>query len=232
MRRTHYFILLWFLPVFCWAQPACTDKPSTHGMLLFGTEKIYASHLPVFHPPHNYQVFLKLAFSDKEKKVLVADKQKHPECATYTIEPERFVLPQMLDHPRPFKAVLYRGHFERGGTKISDTITVSIAQIIYRQTLSGENRKDAYQLIVFGNGKEQFAVHQIGNKPDFDQVMQVRYKDAEALTKNPFLLIKAGNEDNRFPLGVSGNDVQATEQNEKETLTPMKQLCLEFADLQ
>lgn len=33
-----------------------TDKPSVHGMTLMGTELIYASHLPMFHTPHDYQI--------------------------------------------------------------------------------------------------------------------------------------------------------------------------------
>lgn len=35
---------------------SATYKTSVHGMLIFGKEKIYASHLPMFHPPHDYQV--------------------------------------------------------------------------------------------------------------------------------------------------------------------------------
>ena len=39
---------------------SATDKTSVHGMLIFGKEKIYASHLPLFHPPHDYQIILEL----------------------------------------------------------------------------------------------------------------------------------------------------------------------------
>jgi hypothetical protein len=30
----------------------------THGMLLFGEETLYLSHLPMFMSPHNFQVIL------------------------------------------------------------------------------------------------------------------------------------------------------------------------------
>jgi hypothetical protein len=102
------------------------DKPSTHGMLLVGSEKIYASHLPMFHSPHNYQIILELELSKMDKQKYVIDKNKNLNYTTYTIEPETFVLPDMVNLPRPFKVNLYRGHFERGGIQILKNVTVKI----------------------------------------------------------------------------------------------------------
>ena len=58
-----FAIAFFFISYAAWGQhsiPASEDKPATHGMLIFGTNKIYASHLPMFHSPHNYQVILEL----------------------------------------------------------------------------------------------------------------------------------------------------------------------------
>ncbi|MCT8988416.1 hypothetical protein [Shewanella phaeophyticola] len=40
-------------------------KMGLHGMLLFGSQYgLFASHLPMFHQPHNAQVVFKLSFAD------------------------------------------------------------------------------------------------------------------------------------------------------------------------
>ncbi|MEO5592410.1 MAG: hypothetical protein ABIR15_02620 [Chitinophagaceae bacterium] len=47
-----------------------------------------------------------------------------------TIEPEKFILCDMIARPRTLKASLYRVHFERGGVKIAENIEVQIKQVI------------------------------------------------------------------------------------------------------
>mgnify|MGYP003693773227 CR=1 FL=1 len=37
----------------------------THGMLLFGDETLYLSHLPMFMSPHNFQVILAVTLNDE-----------------------------------------------------------------------------------------------------------------------------------------------------------------------
>src|SRR5258706_108638 len=34
------------------------DAPSVHGMLIVGESTVFLSHLPMFHPPHDYQLIL------------------------------------------------------------------------------------------------------------------------------------------------------------------------------
>ncbi|MGE3974950.1 MAG: hypothetical protein AB7F59_10530 [Bdellovibrionales bacterium] len=42
---------------------AQADPPSTHGMVVFGKNATYVSHLPMFHAPHDYQLVMKVSFS-------------------------------------------------------------------------------------------------------------------------------------------------------------------------
>src|SRR4030095_17245252 len=94
LKKKNWSILL---AIFCFASNvnaqhghsgASTDRPSVHGMLIFGTEKIYASHLPLFHAPHNYQIILELELDSSSKHKFIEDQRAHPEQATYSIEPE------------------------------------------------------------------------------------------------------------------------------------------------
>jgi len=232
MKKKNWFVVL---AIFCFASGATAqhghsdmsaDKPSVHGMLIFGTDKIYASHLPLFHAPHNYQIILELELDKTAKEKFITDQLQHPEFTTYTIEPELFILPDKIKGKGSFKANLYRGHFERGGTKIADSIEINITTVIYFKKFNEtEARLTNSAYLLFGNSKEQFAVHQISNKPDFEQIIQVKTE----LGKNncDTVIISASND----PVGISGNMVSIKTNSREGKLILQKQLYLEFDDL-
>jgi hypothetical protein len=202
------------------------DKPSVHGMLIFGKEKIYASHLPLFHSPHNYQIILELTLDKVAQKLFVKDQQQHPEFATYTIEPERFILPNKISSKGSFKANLYRGHFERGGIKIADSINLTIAAVLYYKKLdTAEEKFKEANYLLFGNSKEQFAIHQISNMPDFEQIIQVK----AVLANSELNTVVLANEN--IPIGVSSNTLSSLIKSKEINIVLLKQLYLEFEDL-
>ncbi len=204
-----------------------SDKPSTHGMLLFGSEKIYVSHLPMFHTPHDYQIILELELSKSDKQKYVADKNKNPSYTTYTIEPEKFVLPDMINNPKAFKINLYRGHFERGGVEILKNITVKIVNVVYFKKFNPDEMKaKTSNFILFGNEKEQFLAHEITNKPDFEQIIEVKTNLKSFLNTEKSKIITLNSVENN-PIGISSNEVLI---NEKPIFL-LKQLYLEFDDL-
>lgn len=208
-----------------------TDKPSTHGMLIFGKEKIYASHLPMFRSPHNYQIILELELDSKTKQLFVADQEKNPDYNTYMIEPEKFVLPDMINNPKSFKVNLYRGHFERGGKKIASDVVITIKQVIFYKKFNPDEVKSATtNFIIFGNAKEQFMVHELTNKPDFEQILEVK-TDLTTLIKNEKYSLINVNKSENSPIGVAGNDIQVNVNGTNYSITLLKQLYLEFDDL-
>jgi hypothetical protein len=211
--------------------PANEDRPATHGMLIFGTNKIYASHLPMFHSPHNYQVILELDLDGIAKQKFVTDQNSHPQFTAYTIEPEKFILPEMIANPKPFTANIYRGHFERGGMMIAENISVKIKQVIYFEKFDrGESKSPDADFILFGNIKEQFAAHHITNKPDFDQIIQVQTDTALINEHAAFKTVTFKSADNT-PAGISGNAIEIADGEKKISIILLKQLYLEFDDL-
>src|SRR3954467_9380388 len=122
-------LALAFLAVASGAQ--AHEMPATHGMLVFGQKQVYLSHLPMFHSPHDYQVIVAAEISPAAKAAYLDDQSLHPEVTVYTLVPEDFLLPEMIRHPKPFHADLYRGHFERGGTVIARQIEVRITQVVH-----------------------------------------------------------------------------------------------------
>ncbi|WP_316839453.1 hypothetical protein [Pedobacter gandavensis] len=208
------------------------DKPNTHGMLLMGTETIYAEHLPMFRTPHDYQVILELEFSKEAVKKYRKDRAAYPAELVYTIEPETFVLPEMVNHTKVFKANVYRGHFERGGTKFIDTVTFKIKKVIYyKQFDKNQQRPENLQYILFGNKKEQFLSHLISKKPDFNEVLAVQL-DGKAIPQNePYQLIVMEEKENRKPFSWMKSDARILATDQPLFFRKYKQLYLEFGDL-
>lgn len=232
-----YPILLLFaiIPIFTIAQDkhtaSTTDNASTHGMLIFGKNKIYAYHLPMFHTPHDYQIILELELADAVKNLFVNDQQKNTEYATYTIEPETFVLTEMIAPGKSFMVDLYRGHFERGGKNIASKVKVVIKKVLFFKKFQSDSKRSAIgSFILFGNDKEQFMAHLLTNKPDFDQLVQVKASIGTLLKEESSKVVDADLTENT-PLGVSGNEVLVRSNSLQYPVVLTRQLYLEFEDL-
>ncbi|MCU0438106.1 MAG: hypothetical protein MUC49_09315 [Raineya sp.] len=215
-----------------------TDKPSVHGMTLMGTETIYASHLPMFHSPHDYQIILELQFSKETQAKYLTEKKNNPQEVLYTLEPEVFVLPTMVHKTKKFKANLYRGHFERGGVKFLENVEVMISKVIYFQKFNiNAPKPNILMYILFGNEKEQFMAHQIVSKPDFDENLVVQIKDEQwikQLKKEKFLLVRFVEKNERKPFSWASAEGKIAVQNYLKTIQFLSHqtLYLEFGDLE
>src|SRR4051812_34539811 len=59
------FLMSLFVSLLLAQNPARADAPAVHGMLVFGGQAgTYASHLPMFHPPHDRQLVLKISLEE------------------------------------------------------------------------------------------------------------------------------------------------------------------------
>ncbi len=201
-----------------------SDPVATHGMLIFGQDIFYASHLPMFNSPHDYQGLFRLKLDEKSAQLFKKDQQNHPEYTTYTIRPEKFVLPDMVKTPRLFKADLFRGHFERGGTLIASVQILIEKVVLFKKFDPIAPREKALKYLIVGSGKERFAVHTISNKPDFDHIVQVK---CDMLEGTEIVFPDCANE---MP-GVNGNAEQVIANKKKAEVTLLKQIYLEFGDL-
>jgi hypothetical protein len=131
MKNTVLILLLNLLSAL--TTSAYSDVPSTHGMILFGKKLHYASHLPMFHYPHNYQLIMKLALNDLQTSPTgtLYQQAKDEGKTLFTLVPERMDLNLIIrGEKKAFKAYLYDGPFERGGKELGP-INVQIEKIIY-----------------------------------------------------------------------------------------------------
>jgi hypothetical protein len=167
----------------------------THGMALFGgKDALYASHLPMFHAPHDYQVVLQVRVKDPALDAALRQRL-HGKTALWTIDPEKFELDRLAPGAaapvREFKADLVDGHFERGGKTQYKGATVVVDKVlIYRQLSAGAARRDSARYIQLGSGKQRYLVKEIDSRPDFDHIVAI---DAPAgASSAPLMLAKQG----------------------------------------
>ncbi len=146
-------------------------RMGVHGMVLFGAgSRLYASHIPMFQRPHDRQLVIAVSLS-------------HPELAagrdfsdgTYTLSPERFDLDALTEgRLKQFKATLYQGNFEGGGTVLHKDVNVrveAVEQVRPLDATAAEPAEVSYWLV--GEGKEVYLVHTISRAPDFDHIVKV-----------------------------------------------------------
>ena len=147
-----------------------SSMSATHGMVVFGDKTIYASHMPMFQEPHNFQVVFEIQLDEAAVKIY-NDAEKTALNGLITILPEPFVLEEMIANPTAFKATLYSGHFERGGQALA-TIDVSIVKVAYSRKLEAPVVGQA-NAITFGHKGDWYRLHVINQAPDYDQIDKI-----------------------------------------------------------
>lgn len=179
------------------AKPAA-QRGSTfgeHGMALFGGQDgLYASHLPMFHAPHNYQVVLKVHLADAALDAALR-RRLDGKPALWTVAPEKFELDRLAPGaPSPltqFRADLVLGHFEQGGKVQHRGAAVVVDKVlVYRQLVSEMKASAVARYVQVGNGQQRFLIKEIDSRPDFDHI--VSYTAAARATTLPVTIARQG----------------------------------------
>jgi hypothetical protein len=158
---------------------AANPSMGSHGMLLFGgPDALYASHLPMFHAPHDYQVVLQVRLADKAQDAALRARLNGG-TELWTLDPEKFELDRFAPGAATpidrFKADLVLGHFEQGGKTQYAGAGIIVEKVLYFRQLSASPVKSAAaRYLQLGTGKQRFLVKQIDSRPDFDHVVAVR----------------------------------------------------------
>ena len=165
--------------------PAQAPAPAAyglHGMLLFGgREGLFASHLPMFHAPHDRQVVLRIRLEDAALQRRLGERLAR-EPGLWTLVPERFDLHRLApgaDAPlRGFRADIVEGHFERGGRTVHRDVAVRVVAVpVYRALDPAARRAPTLAYLRIGAGpraREQFLVLRIDARPGADHVLALR----------------------------------------------------------
>ncbi len=163
---------------------AHAQSAAVHGMVLFGSDQLYVSHIPMYMTPHDHQALIKVKISSTGlaayAKYNTAAGQQY-----FTLAPKPFVLPTLLNGTlTSFKADLYRGSFEQGGQVIASNITVQVEKIEYQARLS-KATKPATSLtyMTLNDGENSFLAHKLTAPNNFDHIVQIKWLNEKAATE-------------------------------------------------
>jgi len=172
MKKFMYLLIsMFFVSAYSYA-----DQPTTHGMLIFGDQVTYASHLPMFHAPHDYQLIMKLSMVSASRADTIGYYQqaKQDGLTLFTLLPEVLDLNELIDGSKTsFNAHLFSGHFERNGENLG-LVKVTVEKIVYSNKLEPIQELNPYhKYLMFGENGEYFAAHVIEEKPSFDAILKI-----------------------------------------------------------
>jgi hypothetical protein len=162
--------------------PGGCDAMGRHGMLLFGEDPLYLSHLMMYACPHNFQVLLEVGLDSQALDALRADRARHGD-GMYTVDPAPFPIADLEPHDSgvpvrtSLEGTLVRGHFERGGNPIATGVRMDIRNVVWLQQLDVDATPEpgqALEYLYFGRGDQMYLVHEVRARPSFDQVLTVR----------------------------------------------------------
>jgi hypothetical protein len=156
-------------------------------MALFGgKDGLYASHLPMFHAPHDAQVLLRVHFVDPALDRAMRARLDG-RTALWTLEPERFALPRLAPGAAQplasFAADVVEGHFEQGGIARHRQARLAVEQVILYRPLDPAPAP-AVRSVSRYVPVERFMVKLIDSRPDFDHIVLLK-RPARAAVEIP-----------------------------------------------
>jgi hypothetical protein len=143
---------------------------ATHGMVLFGKEKLMAYHLPMFHNIHAYQVIFEYEVpADIKEKIIAASEDNY-----LTFVPAPFGLEDFMANPHEIKGDVYSGHFEKDGVLFLSNVTLMAPKMIYnagiKKPMPRGNNFNTYKLV--GTPTDLYFIHLLEGGDPVDQIFK------------------------------------------------------------
>lgn len=142
---------------------------ATHGMVLFGKEKVYAYHLPMFHKVHNKQMVLTFELSKAVKDQIV----NLQDTTFLTFVPAPFDLEKFIAAPFDLTGDVYAGHFEQDGVLVMSGVTLVNPKIEYLKDLVQPTGTVVETYKVFGTKNDTYALHLLNGGKAVDQIFKL-----------------------------------------------------------
>ncbi|WP_281561632.1 hypothetical protein [Thalassomonas sp. RHCl1] len=160
------FTCLMGTPLLAHAQAEHGDHAliGSHGMVLIydQQEGIFASHLPLYRSPHNYQIIYKVEVSEHKmiRELLTA--------GMVTVLPTNFDLNKLISGEAfSVEAQFFQGHFERGG-EVKNTGKISFTKPVLVKKVTKEHSQAASFYTAAISKTKAIVAHKIQHPPSFD----------------------------------------------------------------
>lgn len=153
-------------------------SPAVHGMVLFGRDALFISHIPTFGIPHDWQAFIEVEISHPSLDALAIFHQQRENGLQrlVTLKPAPFVLPKLLRGDlKQFTASMHKGNFEENGPVVLSNVTVTVRQILMTTHLSPKNEAvKTLEYVPVISGKNGYLAHRISAPSNFDHIVEVK----------------------------------------------------------
>ena len=154
--------------------PPISSRMGVHGMIVFGGEQVFLSHVPMFHEPHDVQLVVAVRLSAPAGGLPRSFSDQ-----LYTFEPTPFSLDALRagDQHR-IEGTLYAGNFEQGGQPIARGVVVDIQRIVFDRPLDTAAAPDPPGYLAVGSRRDTTLVHLIAGAPGYDQIATAHFDGA------------------------------------------------------
>jgi hypothetical protein len=159
---------------------AAETRRASHGMIVFGQQRIYFYHLPMWHSPHAWHLILEVELDSSGRALYRADQAAGGTLQSFS--PQPFALAN-IKPGYEIRGVLYHGHFEQGGEALPKSsapalVTATVIRVITVKALEpNAPLRSATVYRIFGVDGEWFAARLPSREPDFDQVLAITPTD-------------------------------------------------------
>ncbi len=124
-------------------------------MVVLGRSVHYFEHIPMFRPPHDEQLVLRVELRDAAGAPIDADFGS----ATFTFEPSQpSSLDDLIHAGATITGDIYRGSFERGGETVIAGVTATVSAVVLARPLPGKPAVGAYE---FGAADDVYVTNAI-----------------------------------------------------------------------
>ncbi|MDC9523960.1 hypothetical protein PSH54_00395 [Pseudoalteromonas sp. Angola-30] len=146
-----------------------------HGMaLILAGDKVLASHMPLYAPPHDYQIVYEVTTNDTHLKIIKkALNESLKKQTQITILPTKFDLNLLINKLTPtLNTTVFNGHFERGGTALFSTKLTFKNPLYVKKIAITQPEKEEFDLIKV-SAEQGVVIHKIQSKPSYDSLSLV-----------------------------------------------------------
>ena len=154
-------------------EPEAGGRVGIHGMVLFGKTHHYLEHIPMFSPPHDAQILMRVTLRDDKGAVITDDFSTGP----FTVEPTaKWSLDDLIaKRLTTFAGNVHRGGFEQNGPLLRAGVRVTIDDVIISRPLPGSEPIAAgnQEYFVVGEPGDLYLSNVIRTERGFQQLLHV-----------------------------------------------------------
>lgn len=156
------------------------DAPGIHGFFMFGTEVLFASHMPMFTMErHMYQVELRVSLPDEVMDAYRAGVRTAPTAWNFTNgDTDKLTLPQIKNGGLSSYSVdVYRDYAGSApvGEPVASGVRLTVEEVVhFRHFQFDIPRPEHLTYLLFGRSGEAHLSHYVSRDPDFQHIVTLR----------------------------------------------------------